>query len=122
MNDDGVRYDEGLGVIMIEAPPHVNSEVLDGFRARMVELPGFTPETPVLVDWTGVNLREVTPELVRDRATHPWPVTGRIAFYAPSDVLFGLARMYALQSRQQIEAFRTRDAALGWLAAPPGDE
>ena len=116
-----VRYDESNGVIVIEAPVHVSHRVLNEFRARVEALPRFTPETPLLVDWTAVDQREVTPELVRDRARTPWPVTSRIAFYAPSDVLFGLARMYALQSNQAIETFRDREQALAWATARDGD-
>jgi len=118
MDEERVRYDVDHSVIVIEVPAHVSNPVFDRCRARMMSLPGFTPDTPVLVDWTGINQREMTPQLVRDRATTPWPVTARIAFYAPTDVLFGLARMYVLQSAQEMEAFRTLGEALAWLAAP----
>ena len=120
MADDSVRYDERHGIVIVEAPAHVTAGILDDYRARLMNLPEFSTGTPILVDWSAIDQRGVTSELVRDRASHPWPVTTRIAFYAPTDVLFGLARMYALQSQQQIETFRTREDAVAWLTRPGG--
>ncbi|HET7231135.1 MAG TPA: hypothetical protein VFJ16_14075 [Longimicrobium sp.] len=115
--DECVRYDERLGVIVITPPERVSHHVLDEYRARMVALPQFNPRVPVVVDWTRIDHSMLTAELVRDRARNPWPVTSRIAFYAPGNVLFGLARMYSLQSSQQIEAFRDCGQALAWVTA-----
>jgi len=112
--DDDVRYDERRGVIVIRAPVRVDRQIMDEYRARMVSLAGFDPGTPVVVDWTRVDQSALTAELVRERARTPWPVSSRIAFYAPSDVLYGLARMYALQAQQPIEAFRDCREALEW--------
>jgi hypothetical protein len=115
--DDSVWFDERRGVIVIKAPEYVNREILDEYRERMMALPRFTPYTPVLVDWTRVNQATLPASLVRERALNPWPVSARIAFYAPSDVLYGLARMYAQQSPQTIEAFRDRCEAVEWVSA-----
>lgn len=114
--NESVWYDRTRRAIVIDVPERVDSVVLDELRERMRALPGFTPDTPVYVDWTRITPSDLTAGLVRERAWRPWPVTARIAFHAPSDVLFGLARMYALQSSQRIEVFRERDEAFAWLA------
>ncbi|HEX8829684.1 MAG TPA: hypothetical protein VF705_00870 [Longimicrobium sp.] len=115
--DACVRYDERRGVMVITAPEQVSHRIMDECRARMVALPQFNPRVPVVVDWRRIDHSQLTAELVRDRAWNPWPVTSRIAFYAPSNVLFGLARMYSLHSSQQIEAFRDCGQALAWVTA-----
>lgn len=112
-----ISYDEQLGVAIVEVVGRVGDAELDAQRAELEALPAFHGALPVLVDWSRLEQRGVTPDLIRRRAWRPWPVSGRIAFYAPTDVLFGLARMYAQMSDQPIEVFRDREKALAWLGA-----
>lgn len=113
-----LNEDRGIAVALLEGEP--TPELLDSLRDELTRVPGFHPRLPVLVDWTGLDAGSITSELIRARAWKPWPVTGCVAFVAPSDVLFGLARMYEMTAPAlRISVFRSRDAAVAWLTSGP---
>jgi hypothetical protein len=82
----------------------------------------FDPMMPELVDLTDVTDVSVTSAMVE--ASARWLLhapRARRAIVAPTDVLFGLSRMYQLYrddlSGDTLRVFRTREQALEWLGA-----
>ena len=90
----------------------------------MVGHPDFRPGLDVLVDMTAVDDvpmwgADIRDKVDLDRSFLPKLGTARWAFVAPSDVVYGLARMYqALMGDTAIEGgtFRDLGAAEDWLA------
>ena len=84
-----------------------------------MELHAQRPELSLLVDWSRVDAGPHTAGLVRVRARTPLAADVRRASVAPTDILFGLARMYELSAArtagEEYPVFRTRDEALRWL-------
>ena len=86
-------------------------------------LPGFDPDGRELVDFSAVEGGEVTSAGVGKLLGRP-PLFGqgaRRAIVAPTDVAFGMARMFELRRLEEcgeIVVFRTRREALEWLGIP----
>ena len=77
------------------------------------------PTWSALVDASALNPAGITTEMLRLRASIPRPNPVQIAVVAPTDVVFGLARMFQMMSEGQgnrIEVFRFPGDALAWLA------
>jgi hypothetical protein len=80
---------------------------------------------PALVDASTLSPSGITTGMLRARAdiTHQEPVP--VAVVAPTDVVFGLARMFQMMSEgrgNRVEVFRDTASALAWLAAGARDE
>jgi hypothetical protein len=87
----------------------------DEFRTDIRQLADFRRNVPEA--WTADEMKRVL-------EMEPFGEGARRAFVGPSDVVFGLARMYAsfsdtLGRGGNIEAFRDMDEALEWLGVDP---
>jgi hypothetical protein len=95
-----------------------NDEVRD-HNERLRTDPEFDPGYRQLIDLSGITEVRVTTPTVTSAAQDQYFAPGsRRAFFAPSDVTFGLARMFALYAEsggQTIEVFRDRRQAEEWL-------
>jgi len=81
--------------------------------------PAFRPDFRQLIDMRELTEILVGSKLVRDAALNQFFLPGvRRAFVATSDIAFGMAQMYAIQSEsagQTIEVFRDMKTAEAWL-------
>jgi hypothetical protein len=82
--------------------------------------PQFSPEMAELVDLSGVTQIYVTTAGIRTVAQSAVHARlARRAFIAPTDVLFGLSRMYQSfwndGAPDELKVFRTRQPALEWV-------
>ena len=86
---------------------------------RLRNDPAFRPDFRQLIDMRELTEILVGSKLVRDSALNQFFLPGvRRAFVATSDIAFGMAQMYAIQSEsagQTIEVFRDMKAAEAWL-------
>ena len=79
----------------------------------------FSPTSQQLVDFGGVTSLYVTVDGVRTMVgLNPWGRGSRRAAVAPSDLAFGLARMYEALTQLEhgeFQVFRTMNEAMEWL-------
>ena len=79
----------------------------------------FLPASQQLVDFSDVTAVYVTVDGVRTMvALNPWGRGSRRAAIAPSDLAFGLARMYEALTQLEhgeFQVFRTMNEGMGWL-------
>jgi hypothetical protein len=116
-----VRYSCVTGIV-------TDAEVLDAYE-RVVEDPDFDPTLDVIADMTGAIRIDVTANRVRELAERRArnarlnAARPRVAIVAPSDVMFGIARMYESSgprddgSRRYLVC-RTMEEARAWLSLP----
>ena len=95
-----------------------NEEVRD-HNEKLRADPEFDPGYRQLIDLSGITEVRVTTPTVSSAAQDQYFAPGsRRAFVAPTDVTFGLARMFALYAESgghTIEVFRDRKKAEEWL-------
>ena len=120
-----VRYSYVTGVV-------TDADAIDAYE-RVVDDPDFDPTLDVIADMTGVARLEVTASRVRELAERRArnarlnAARPRVAIVAPSDVMFGLARMYESSgprddgSRRYLVC-RTMGEARAWLSLPERSE
>ena len=87
--------------------------------------PRFSPDMAELVDLSGITRADVTSSGIRTVARTPVHArTARRAFVAPTDLLFGLTRMYQSYwndgAEDRLAVFRAREPALEWLGLSDG--
>jgi hypothetical protein len=94
---------------------------LQDLQRRVGLDPAFAPDLHTLTDLSEVTEVDVESFAIAAAASTPLFALGvRRAIVAPTDLLFGLARMYASHAERgggQIHVFRDRAAAEGWLRA-----
>jgi hypothetical protein len=103
---------------------HVSDADLVEHQRALLADPRFDSSFCELVDLRDVTEVSVKSRMVKESAM--WPlhaIKARRAIVAPSDVLFGLSRMYQLYRGEVGEAhlgvFRTLEPALEWLGIDP---
>jgi hypothetical protein len=96
-----------------------NADMLEHLRSLYAD-PRFEASMPELVDLRGVTSVSVSSEMIP--ASARWPLHSPLApraIVAPTDLLYGLARMYQSYRDEKGEAhlaiFRTLPPALEWL-------
>ena len=112
--------DRGLGLCFLASGIVKVEEVL---RSQEVPLELLTPARYVLVDFTLVELLDITGHDIRrivnnDKRNVELRPDLVQAMLAPADLPFGLGRIYAALSEREgwaTEIFRDRAAAEGWL-------
>ena len=81
--------------------------------------PRFSPTSRQLLDFSDVTSLFVTADGVRTMVgLNPWGRGSRRAAIAPSDLAFGLARMYEALTQLEhgeFQVFRTMNEGMGWL-------
>jgi hypothetical protein len=119
-----VRHSIDLGppLVYTTFSGHVTDADLREHLVALLADERFYPMMPELVDLTDVTDVSVTSAMVE--ASARWLLhspLARRAIVAPTDVLFGLSRMYQLYrddlSGDTLKVFRTRERALEWLNA-----
>ncbi len=116
--------DDELGVYRITLSGQLTDEEIVEAAEHMLRDPARAPGLHELVDARDVRLQDASSRAIRQVAEMfsggPRPERGvRIAFVAPADAAFGLARMYESlrhQSPAEFRTFRDMDEALRWLA------
>ena len=88
-------------------------------RQRLKADPQFDPTFRQLADFTGVTRLAISTASVKALTSlDPWHADSRRAFVASADVVFGMARMYAMllgPSKSNIAVFRRAEEAERWL-------
>ena len=90
--------------------------------ARLRDHPEFRPDFRQLIDLSHVvklhlNFREL---YQLKHACDPFSNLGKRAVFAPSDLTFGMSRMYqSILNTSHFEVFRSLSEALGWLELDP---
>lgn len=103
------------------------SELLEWFR-QISAHPDFDPNMRQLGDFRRTLPGAWSPEDIREVIRHdPFGPSARRAFVGPSDVIYGLARMYSIHveidgQRGVIGVFRTMAEGESWLEQPQVQE
>ena len=85
--------------------------------------PHFNPDFDQIVDCRAIAKMDLSADQISDLASRSVFAAGsRRAFVVPSEVQFGLTRMFAayreVRTGQQVGVFRSMDEALSWLGLP----
>jgi len=116
---------DGVGVTYESSGIMTGQDLLDADARAYQHIAGNPEIRYVFVDHSAFPEQEVDPESIRVLA-HRVSTTlelipdGIVAIAAPSDVLFGLSRMWQIQAEQPrlvISIARTREEAVAWLEA-----
>ncbi len=99
-----------------------DTDLLEGYE-RLRERPDFSSDFNELVDLLAADGRQVTADGVRSLARLPpaYSPGSRRAVVVPSEMGYGMARMYELiqdGESGQIRVFRSREDAERWLLNP----
>lgn len=120
------RYDAGLDTVFVSITGKIaDGELMEAGR-RLAADPSVPPGRRELVDVTGFESHDVSAAAMREIAAafgsyDQTPERVRVAFVAPSDWAFGLARMYQAyrdDSPVQLRVFRDLKSARAWLGLP----
>lgn len=117
------RLDTERRLMMVTLEGRVTGGDLDTFTETVKHDLAYDPSWPALVDASGLNPAGLSTQALRARASVPRRNPTRVAIVAPTDVVFGLARMFQMMSEgrgNHIEVFRGMDEALAWLAPDNG--
>ena len=90
-------------------------------QAQLLEDPDFEMDFDQLIEVRpGIRLRVATGDLRVLARENPFPDGIRRAIVAPSDVLYGLSRIFekTVGRRQRTAVFRTLGEACDWLGVP----
>ena len=117
------RVDSDLRLLIVEMTGHTNfAEVMELATRVLREAPR---NLDVLVDLSGVEKSEVTPEHMKGLAREGWlEMPCRMAFVASKPDVYGRARAFQLVSEvhgdfSNVGVFHTWDEALTWLQTEP---
>jgi hypothetical protein len=110
------RIDPKARLITSTATGVVTDDCLRSHQNRLRGDPGFDPAFDQLWDFRGAAVVEVTTEAVRDLAGSRSFEAG--ARRAPTDVIFGLSRMFQTlheEAPEELRVFRVLEDAEAWL-------
>jgi len=117
-----VKIIEDLGVVMARFRSEVSYEEVRNVLDEAVQLPGFRPHLKAIIDFrnatthaTGTDVHKLA--LYAQNTDLAWGDT-KWAVIAPSDLIYGLSRMYsALTSGYEVttRVFRSAEEADDWL-------
>lgn len=114
-----LNYDSHLRVMFETWTGEVTLDDVMASIERRRALAEYTPVTPRLMDLSGATGLIPTEIMQKLAAIHrSSEYRGRCAIVARSDVQFGYSRMFRamLGESRELEIFRTRRDALGWLS------
>ena len=102
-----------------------DSDVLETF-GTLWQSPDYDPSLNEFYDCSGITHTDVRGEEMRKIASLNLDLNRegpgvKVAMYAPTDVAFGLIRMYQVfveNSASELQVFRDRAEALAWLGVP----
>jgi hypothetical protein len=119
-----VRVDPERRLVEVRATGTVTDDDVLGIDNRMRSDPSIDPGFDQLVDASGATEAALTSKRIQTiTASAPFLSTSsRRAIVAPTDLGFGMSRMFELYRGElagEIRVFRTRSEALAWLGMPP---
>ena len=116
------RIDKTFNLVVTTGTEVVTFEEFMDYRRAMLADPNFVPGMKRLVDLRSVQRVDVSCDKVRtmvstDRSLENLLGKARVAFVASKDEIFGLARMYQLQSGDSgdVSVFHEIEDACQWL-------
>ena len=120
----GVHVDEKFGVAILKPPERILAADVKALLEEMLAHPAFRPGTPSVWDLSGVDVSRLDPRSMTGVTQFLLDSSGergqaRVAFVAPEDVAFGIARMFeVLSSVPHLDTgvFRELDEALSWAS------
>lgn len=105
--------------MLTEVTGTVDDDQLQDLMRRISSDETIHPDSHSFVDLSAMDGCTVTAHALQGAASSSGPCAKRrTAFFAPSDLGYGMARMYAAVADQQpgdVGAFRERSQALSWL-------
>ena len=111
--------DKAARMIFTRAWGTLTDEELLGYQRRLRADPAHNPAYSELVDFSQVEQAPVSTDAIQALADNAlWEPGVRLAIIAPTDLKFGLTRMYQAMSpdeSQQIHVFRNKLEARAWL-------
>jgi len=110
--------DVARGLVVTRLWGRLTDEDLIDHQQRLRTDPEFDPGFRQFADFSDVEETTIAPEVIRELArTNPWGAGARRAMLAPSDLLFGLARMFEMldEHLDEVRVFRNADEARAWL-------
>lgn len=120
-------HDHDHALLIIRMVGEIADEDLIAYAREVIADSSIRPEADDYVDLSRVTAMTVTGEGVRrfgemlregGRAGNP----GRMAIFAPSDMAFGMARMFELSRGEgpiEVRVFRDEQQARRWIGLPP---
>lgn len=106
-------------LVLTEVTGTVDDDQLQELMRRIASDETIHPDSHSFVDLSAMDGCTVSAQALHGAAASGGPcATRRTAFFAPSDLGYGMARMYAAVADQQpgdVGAFRERGQALSWL-------
>ena len=113
-------FDAARDVLMVKGTGAVIEDDLRKGTAAAIEEIGTRPRLRCLIDYSQVTEIRLTVDTVRLMAESPFfQPESRRAFLAPTDLAFGMARMYQtfaeLSTAGNVRVFRNRADAIAWL-------
>jgi hypothetical protein len=113
------RIDRERAVVFSRAFGVVTDEDLRANRKALLADPAFKPDLSQLYDFSEVTQADVSGDAVRSLGRDTsYSAVARRAIVAPSDLQFGLARMFQLVSEvapAEVAVFRSVEEARRWL-------
>ena len=102
---------------------HITGDDLFEYYEKLRKTPGFSPRMDELFDLSDVGSIDLTSADIVSFSRHTQPSTRqgetvRVAVVAPTDLAFGLSRMYELlqsDSVNDLQVFRDQALAVAWL-------
>jgi hypothetical protein len=93
-------------------------------RQHLKANPQFDSTFRQMADFSGVTRMAISAASIRAlTSSDPWGPEARRAYVASADVVFGMARMYAMllgESKSNIAVFRRAEEAVKWLRVDEG--
>ena len=118
--------DKEAHMIFTRAWGTLTDEELLGHQRRLHADPAHNPAYSELIDFTQVERAPVSTEAIEALANNAiWEPGVKLAIIAPTDLKFGLTRMYQAMSPdgpQEIHVFRNKLEARAWLGLEGDDD
>ncbi len=113
------QIDSQRGCVFSSAKGVFTDQDILSHQAALASDPAFSSELDQLWDFGKLDRVELSSETIRTLAQeNPFGAGSRRAFFVPTPLAFGLARMfqsYADESEDDIAVFWTRSEAIQWL-------
>lgn len=118
------RIDPLRGIVFATGRGSLTAAEIESVLRRIRRDDQFRSDLPALIDLSGVANLDVSAAEVRDVARNdPFGPGSRRAIVAPTDAVYGVARMYQMlrdDVGEEIEIFRTTPEARHWLGLEDG--
>jgi hypothetical protein len=121
-----IRYSLEKNILYVTVGSHPTVEEFASVMREITQSAVFPPDVPTLWNLGALEFEEldrrIEEQLIEIRKHHPDRGRARLAFVVPSELGFGLLRMYGSLSAglpQQLQVFRGHAEAEAWLRSDP---